>query len=109
MKNAENQKELPKSATFARIHRELCQMRLSTEHGRRIKSNTIAHLLTYVESIRSGHAIDVGALGTAVIGMTWLCNHIMQIDDKQVLPSQRLFLAEALAVCQACYDIEKSI
>ncbi|OOS04356.1 hypothetical protein SAMN02745664_12415 [Moraxella cuniculi DSM 21768] len=105
---SENQ-PIPKSATVARILRDLRQMRLSTEHGRRVKSNTIAHLLAYETSIRSGHAIDVGALGATVIGITWLCNHIMQIDDKRVLPSQRLALADALAYCQARYDIEKTI
>lgn len=104
----ENQ-TIPKSATITRIHRELRQMRLSTEHGRQVKANTIAHLLTYEESIRSGHAIDVGALGATINGITWLCNHIMQIDDKRVLPSQRLFLADALAYCQARYDTEKTI
>ncbi|WP_049237229.1 hypothetical protein [Moraxella canis] len=107
--DAQSQQTQSKAVTISRIYNALRQMRLTTEHGRRVKSNTIAHLLSYEESIRSGHTLNVGALGAAIINMNWMIDHITHIDDKRVLPSERLFLCQAARICQQRYDIEKSL
>lgn len=90
-----------------RICRQLRQIRPGTEHGRRTKSNIIVHLLGYHHSTSLGE-VDLGSLGAAVISLGWLIDHIVQIDDRQVSPTERAMLCEIFAVCQHRYDTEKS-
>lgn len=103
------QTEVQKPINITQIQRGLRKIQLSTEHGRCVKANTIAHLQAYARSVRATDAFDVGALGAAIIGMNWLSEHIRQIDDKKVLPRQRMFIIEAVQLCQAHYDTLKSL
>ena len=109
MTATENQPALQTSINIAQIQRGLRKIQLSTEHGRCAKANIIAHLQTYERSIRATDAFDVGALGAAIIGMNWLSEHIRQIDDKKVLPRQRMAIIEAVQLCQSHYDTLKSL
>ncbi len=109
MTATENQPALQTSINIAQIQRGLRKIQLSTEHGRCAKADTIAHLQAYARSIRAADAIDVGALGAAIVGMNWLFEHIRQIDDKKVLPRQRMFIIDAVQLCQAYYDTLKSL
>lgn len=101
--------DTPKPINIAQIQRGLRKIQLRTEHGRCAKANIIAHLQTYAQSIRATDAIDVGALGVAIVGINWLSEHIRQIDDKKVLPRQRKFIVDAAQLCQAHYDTLKSL
>lgn len=95
--------------TPAKIRRTLAKICLSTAHARDIKNNTIAHLLTYERSVASGGEIDLSALFAVCGYLVWLSDHVREINDKQVLPSQRLFLADAFAFCVKVYEGHKSI
>lgn len=105
MTKSQNQ---PNTVIIPRICHQLRQIHPSTEHGRRTKSNIIAQLFGYHHSTSLGE-VDLGSLGAAVIGLGWLIDHIVQIDDRQVSPTERAMLCEIFAVCQHHYDTEKSL
>lgn len=109
IRSADDEQPLQTPINITQIKRGLRKIQLSTEHGRCVKANTIAHLQAYARSVRATDAFDVGALGAAIIGMNWLSEHIRQIDDKKVLPRQRMFIIEAVQLCQAHYDTLKSL
>ncbi|AKG12276.1 hypothetical protein [Moraxella bovoculi] len=92
-----------------KIRRELAKISFSTEHARIYKANAIAHLLSYQRSVASGGEIDLSALFAVYNYLVWLCDHVHEIDDKQVLPSQRLFLAEALAFVFDAYEQQRGV
>lgn len=92
-----------------KIRRELAKISFSTEHARIYKANAIAHLLSYQRSVASGGEIDLSALFAVYNHLVWLCDHVHEIDDKQVLPSQRLFLAEALAFVFDAYEQQRGV
>lgn len=94
--------------TPAKIRCELAKISFSTAHARDAKNNAICHLLTYKKSL-SDEDINLASLYAVCQYLSWLSKHVCEIDDKQVLPSQRLFLAEAFEFCQARYDTEKTI
>lgn len=79
----------------AKIRQNLRGINFSTEHARITKANIIAHLLGFERSLKNNGEIDLTALFNACQHIAWLCHHVRTIDDKQVLPSQRLFLADA--------------
>lgn len=91
------------------IRRELRLMAFSTEHARITKANIIAHLLGYERSIANSGEIDLVALYNACQHIAWLCNHVQAIDDKQVLPSQRVFLADAYTACYEMYEKQSGV
>lgn len=91
------------------IRRELSLMAFSAEHARITKANIIAHLLTYERSVASGGEMDLSALFTVYNYLVWLSDHVHEIDDKQVLPSQRLFLADAVAFIFKTYETQKGV
>lgn len=94
--------------TLAKIRRGLASIRLTTAHARIVKHNTICHLLTYQKSMMTNE-VDLGALAAALRGVLWLDEHIRQIDDKQVLPSQRLFLADVVEFIFKTYETQKGV
>lgn len=91
------------------IRHELKLMTFSTEHARISRANIIAHLLGYERSLASGGEIDLVSLFNVCQHIAWLCNHIQAIDDKQVLPSQRIFLADAYAACYQMYEKQSGV
>lgn len=92
----------------AKIRKFLRTLSLTTAHARDIKNNIICHLLAYEKSVRDGE-YSLNRLCSAVGGIGWLLSHIVQIDDKQVLPSQRLALAQYYqAVFEFCEN-QKSV
>lgn len=93
--------------TTHKLRRELVMLTFTTAHARIVKNNTIAHLLTYERSVSGGGEIDLSALFTAQQNLCWLSDHVRQIDDKQILPSQRLFLADAFVFCLQIYEQQK--
>ena len=95
--------------TSAKIRRELAKISFSTAHAKICKANTIAHLLTYEHSVASGGDINFVALDDAISSMVWLMEHIRYINDRRVLPSQRLFLAESHATCVQLHQTQSSI
>ena len=84
--------------TPAKIRRELAELKFSTAHARDAKNNTICHLLTYERSL-SDTQINLSSLYAVCEYLAWLSKHTQEIDDKRILPSQRLFLADAFAFC----------
>lgn len=95
--------------TTHKLRRELATLTFTTAHARDVKNNTIYHLLTYERSVSSGGEIDLSALFAVYNYLVWLCDHVHEIDDKQVLPSQRLFLADACAFCVKTYDEQRRV
>lgn len=88
-----------------KIRRELASMQFSTAHARICQANAITHLLTYQRSVASGGEMDLSALFAVYNYLSWLSDHVHEIDDKQVLPSQRMFLADAMT---HVFDIHES-
>lgn len=95
--------------TPAKMSRELAKISFSTTHAKICKANAIAHLLTYECSVASGGDINFVALDDAISSMVWLMEHIRYINDRQVLPSQRLFLAKCHATCVQLHQTQSSI
>lgn len=95
--------------TPAKIRRELAKISFSTAHAKIYKANAIAHLLTYERSVASGGEMDLSALFAVYNYLVWLCDHVHEIDDKQVLPSQRLFLADAAVFVFETYEMQKGV
>lgn len=93
----------------AKIRRELAKIGFSTAHAKIYKTNTIAHLLSYERSVASSGEIDLSALFVVYNYLSWLLAHVQEIDDKQVLPSQRLFLAQALSFIFNTYEQQKQV
>lgn len=94
--------------TTHKIRRELAGLKFSTAHARIAKNNAICHLLTYERSLSDGQ-INLSFLYAVCEYLAWLSNHIQEIDDKRILPSQRIFLADAFAFCVKVYKSHKSI
>lgn len=94
--------------TTHKIRRELAGLKLSTAHARDAKNNAICHLLTYERSL-SDAEINLSSLYAVCEYLAWLSKHTQEIDDKRILPSQRLFLADAFAFCVKVYESHKSI
>lgn len=92
-----------------KIRRELAKISFSAEHARIYQANAIAYLLTYGYSLSSGGEIDLSALFSAYNYLSWLSDHVHEIDDKQVLPSQRLFMADAVAFIFNTYEMQKGV
>lgn len=95
--------------TPAKIRRELATLTFTTAHARDVKNNAICHLLTYERSVASGGEMDLSALFAIYNYLVWLCDHVHEIDDKRVLPSQRLFLADAMAFIFKTYETQKGV
>lgn len=94
--------------TPAKIRCELAKISFSTAHARDAKNNAICHLLTYKKSL-SDEDINLTSLYAVCQYLSWLSKHVCEIDDKQVLPSQRLFLAEAFEFCMQTYEVQKEV
>lgn len=101
--------ELAMNLTTHKIRRELATLKPSTAHARDFKNNAIFHLLSYERSLSSKGEINLNALYSVCEYLAWLSKHIREIDDKRVLPSQRLFLADAFAFCVKTYENHKSV
>lgn len=97
------------ASAYNKIHRELVKISFSTEHARIYKANAISHLSAYERSVASGGEIDLSALFAVYCHLSWLIDHVQMIDDKQVLPSQRLFLAETLALVFETYEQQRGV
>lgn len=95
--------------SIQKIRRELEKISFSTAHAKIYKANAIAHLSTYERSVASGGEIDLSALFAVYCHLSWLIDHVHEIDDKQVLPSQRLFLAEALTLVFETYEQQRGV
>lgn len=95
--------------TTAKIRKELAKIKFAADHARLYKANTMAHLSTYERSVASGGEMDLSALFAVYNYLVWLGDHVHEIDDKQVLPSQRLFLADAVAFIFETYEKQRGI
>ncbi|OAU97552.1 hypothetical protein [Moraxella catarrhalis] len=98
-----------KKLTLTKIHRVLMTLKFSTAHALDAKNNTICHLLTYERSLASDGQVNLSALFAVYQHLLWLLGHVREIDDKQVLPSQRLFLADAMAFIFNIYEQQSQI
>lgn len=98
-----------KKLTLTKIHRVLMTLKFSTAHALDAKNNTICHLLTYERSLASGGEINLSSLFAVYNYLVWLLGHVHEIDDKQVLPSQRLFLADAMAFIFNIYEKQRGV
>lgn len=72
------------------------------------EQNAIAHLLDYERSVTKGEYC-IASLDNAVMGLGWLLSHIVEINDKAVLPSERLALVDGYKALFLHYENEKSI
>lgn len=95
--------------TPAKIRRELAKINFTTAHAKVCKANTITHMLDYEKSVASQGEIDLLALFAVYYHLSWLSNHVREIDDKQVLPSERLFIANALGYVSSTYNTQRSV
>lgn len=94
--------------TPLKIRRKLMALTFSTVHATDVKNNTIAHLLSYEKSL-SAAQINLSALFSVCQCLAWLLKHIEDIDDRRVLPSEQMFLADALGFCLKAYERHKNI
>lgn len=95
--------------TPAKIRRELAKINFTTAHAKVCKANTITHMLRYEKSVASQGEIDLSALFAVYCHLSWLSNHVREINDKQVLPSERLFLADAMAFIFNIYEKQRGV
>lgn len=95
--------------TTIKIRRELAKISFSAEHARIYKASAIAYLLTYERSVASGGEIDLSALFAIYNYLVWLADHVRLVHDKQVKPSQRVFLADAVAFIFETYEKQRGI
>ncbi|WAJ74548.1 hypothetical protein [Moraxella bovis] len=95
--------------TPAKIRRELAKISFTTAHAKIYKANAITHMLTYEKSVASQGEIDLSALFAVYCHLSWLSNHVREINDKQVLPSERLFIANALSYVSSTYNTQRSV
>lgn len=95
--------------TTHKIRRELATLTFTTTHARIVKNNAINHILTYERSVAGGGEIDLPTLYAVCEHIKWLSDHVREIDDKRVFPSQRLFLADAFAFLAKTYDEQRGI
>lgn len=95
--------------TPAKIRRQLAKIKFATEHARIVKNNTIAHLLTYERSVANDGEINLSALFSACYHLSWLSDHVRMIDDKRVLPSERMALVDNYKKLFELYEREKSL
>lgn len=95
--------------TTAKIRKELAKIKFATDHARLYKANTIAHLLTYERSVESGGEIDLSSLYSVYCHLAWLADHVRLVHDKQVKPSQRVFLANAITFIFNTYEMQKGV
>lgn len=95
--------------TPAKIRRELAKISFGTAHAKIYKANAITHILTYEKSVASQGVIDLSALFVVYCHLSWLSNHVREIDDKQVLPSECLFLADAMAFIFNIYEKQRGV
>lgn len=94
--------------TPAKIRKQLNTLSPTTAHARDVKNITIAHLLDYERSVTKGEYC-IASLDNAVMGLGWLLSRIVEINDKAVLPSERLALADGYKALFLHYENEKSI
>lgn len=73
-----------------------------------LRENVIAHLLDYERSVTKGEYC-IASLDNAVMGFGWLLSCIVEINDKAVLPSERLALVDGYKALFLHYENEKSI
>lgn len=95
--------------TTAKIRKELAKIKFGTDHARLYKANTIAHLSTYERSMESGGEIDLSSLYAVYCHLAWLADHVRLVHDKQVKPSQRVFLANAITFIFNTYEMQKGV
>ncbi len=95
--------------TIPKICRELSGIKFVTAHAREVRAGVICHLHTYKHSVQSGAEVDLGALFAACCQLAWLIDHVREIQDKQVKPSERLFLARAFVFVFHTYEQQKRI
>lgn len=95
--------------TIIKLCRELSRIQFSTAHARHRASQVIQQLQIYDSSVQSGGDINFVALLEAIAGMVWLLEHVRHINDRQVLPTQRLLLAESHATCVQLHQTQSSI
>lgn len=95
--------------TTAKIRKELAKIKFSTAHARLYKANTIAHLSTYEGSMESSGEIDLSSLYAVYCHLAWLADHVRLVHDKQVKPSQRVFLANAITFIFNTYEMQKGV
>lgn len=95
--------------TPAKIRRELAKINFTTAHAKVYKANTITHMLDYEKSVASQGEIDLSSLFAVYCHLSWLSNHVREINDKQVLPSERLFIANALGYVSSTYNTQRGV
>lgn len=94
--------------TTHKIRHKLAGLRFSTAHAHDVKNKTISQLLDYERSLPKKE-INLASLYFVCQYLAWLLQHIQEIDDKRILPSQKVFLADAFAFCVQRYEKHKSI
>lgn len=95
--------------TITKVRRTLARMRFSTVHACRLRRIAIVNLARYERSVAMGGEIDLEALFTVYCQINWLIDHVREIRDKQVTPSQKLFLAQAFAYLFNTYEQQRGV
>ncbi|AKG08413.1 hypothetical protein AAX05_03480 [Moraxella bovoculi] len=93
--------------TTTKIRRELAKMVLSTSHACTVRNDAIKNLTSYEKSKNGDVRLE---MLFAVYGqLSWLSDHVRMINDRQVLPSERVFLADALTFIFKTYEKQRSV
>lgn len=96
------------SLAICKIKKQLSMINFTTAHAHIAKSKILRNLTEYEQSL-DGHELDLDGLFTAYLTLCWLLEHITCIDDKQVLPSERLFLSQTLTELINEYDEKRGV
>lgn len=94
--------------TTHKIRHKLAGLKFTTAHAHTVKNNTICHILNYERSLPKKE-INLASLYSVCEHLAWLLQHTQEIDDKRILPSQRMFLADAFTFCVQTYAKQKSV
>lgn len=94
--------------TTHKIRHKLAGLKLSTAHARDAKNTIINQLVEYERSLPK-KTINLASLYAVCEHLAWLLQHVQEIDDKRILPSQRIFLADAFTFCVQTYEKQKSV
>lgn len=97
------------SLAICKIKKQLSMISFTTAHAHIAKSKILRNLTEYEQSLDGQSELNLDSLFTAYLTLCWLLEHITCIDDKQVLPSERLFLSQTLTELINEYDEKRGV
>ncbi|OAV36047.1 hypothetical protein AO364_1215 [Moraxella catarrhalis] len=85
------------------------KIKLRAEHAQKIRDETVQHLQIYLASVEGNQPTHLSVLYEAYQSLIWLADFVTSTECRYVLPTQKLFMHEAMATCLAMYEQQSQI